>query len=345
MASNLPPTQKENWAPNEVVKPEHTNSWGSAINKLTTAMPLYASNGNYYEVQSFSDNIINLVPITYDDGTQNQVIQSYVDGMHVNFKSTFNNTEQCLVNIDNLGAKQIKTLTNENLIANSISSGYFVELIYNKENDIFYLLESRPANTDLSNLTETGKENILNMIYPIGSIYMSINEVNPSILFGFGEWEQIKDTFLLASGDNYSLASIGGEATHSLTVEEMPSHTHSASTNNTGEHSHSRGSMEITGTLGHPISRNTEARYGGFSYVQSAFQASNKTTHIGYYSNTSSNSSYAHDVNFYASRSWGGATSTNGSHAHTVTVGNTGNSNNHNNMPPYLAVNIWKRIA
>lgn len=163
MASNLPPTQKENWAPNEVVKPEHTNSWGSAINKLTTAMPLYASNGNYYEVQSFSDNIINLVPITYDDGTQNQVIQSYVDGMHVNFKSTFNNTEQCLVNIDNLGAKQIKTLTNENLIANSISSGYFVELIYNKENDIFYLLESKPANTDLSNLTTAGEKHFLNM--------------------------------------------------------------------------------------------------------------------------------------------------------------------------------------
>lgn len=162
MASNLPPTQKENWAPTEVVKPEHTNSWGSAINKLTTTMPLYASNGNYYEVQSFSDNIINLSPIIYDDGTQNQVIQSYVDGMHVNFKSTFTNTEQCSVNINNLGTKQIKTLKNENLIADSISSGYFIELIYNKENDVFYLLESKPANSDLSNLTTTGEKHFLN---------------------------------------------------------------------------------------------------------------------------------------------------------------------------------------
>lgn len=339
MASNLPPTQKENWAPNEVVKPEHTNSWGSAINKLTTAMPLYASNGNYYEVQSFSDNIINLVPITYDDGTQNQVIQSYVDGMHVNFKSTFNNTEQCLVNIDNLGAKQIKTLTNQNLIANSISSGYFVELIYNKENDIFYLLESKSANTDLSNLTETGKENILSMIYPIGSIYMSINEVNPSILFGFGEWEQIKDTFLLASGDNYSLASIGGEATHSLTVEEMPTHTHSASTNNTGGHAHSRGSMEISGGF-RPCVQDT-----GGSSAWATFGLVSRTDTGKVVSGTWKNADPIPRFDFVASRNWSGSTSTNGSHAHTVTVDNTGDSNSHNNMPPYLAVNIWKRIA
>lgn len=338
MASNLPPTQKEDWTPNEVVKPEHTNSWGSAINKLTTAMPLYASNGNYYEVQSFSDNIINLVPITYDDGTQNQVIQSYVDGMHVNFKSTFNNTEQCLVNIDNLGAKQIKTLTNENLIANSISSGYFVELIYNKENDIFYLLESKPANTDLSNLTETGKENILSIIYPIGSIYMSINEVNPSILFGFGEWEKIEDKFLLASGTTYANGTEGGEALVSITTAQMPPHAHSASTDNAGEHAHSKGTMGIYGRTG----------YGGPSSEVSANGVGG-----AFYNGGSANlwtfgrSGQWRDgiVDFQANRNWSGATSSNGTHAHTVTVNNSGNGEAHNNMPPYLAVNVWKRIA
>ena len=50
-----------------------------------------------------------------------------------------------------------------------------------------------------------------NKIYPIGSIYMSINETNPSELFG-GEWEQIKDTFLLACGDNYNNGATGGSA-------------------------------------------------------------------------------------------------------------------------------------
>ena len=61
--------------------------------------------------------------------------------------------------------------------------------------------------------------------YPVGSIYMSVNNTSPARLFG-GSWEQIKDVFLLAAGDTYSAGSTGGEATHTLTVDEMPSHNH-----------------------------------------------------------------------------------------------------------------------
>ena len=64
-----------------------------------------------------------------------------------------------------------------------------------------------------------------NKIYPVGSIYMSINSTDPSELFG-GEWEQIKDRFLLACGTTYSNGATGGEATHTLSVNEMPSHRH-----------------------------------------------------------------------------------------------------------------------
>ena len=65
----------------------------------------------------------------------------------------------------------------------------------------------------------------LNMVYPVGSIYMSVNSTSPASLFG-GTWERIKDRFLLASGDTYSAGSTGGEANHTLTVNEMPSHAH-----------------------------------------------------------------------------------------------------------------------
>lgn len=61
--------------------------------------------------------------------------------------------------------------------------------------------------------------------YPVGSIYMSINNTNPSTLFG-GTWEQIKDTFLLSAGDTYTAGDTGGEATHTLTVGELPPHQH-----------------------------------------------------------------------------------------------------------------------
>lgn len=65
----------------------------------------------------------------------------------------------------------------------------------------------------------------INTIYPIGSIYMSANETSPETLFG-GTWEQIKDTFLLAAGDTYAAGSTGGEAEHTLTLNEMPNHRH-----------------------------------------------------------------------------------------------------------------------
>ena len=63
------------------------------------------------------------------------------------------------------------------------------------------------------------------IVYPVGSIYTSINPTDPSILFG-GTWEQLKDCFLLAAGDSYEAGTTGGEETHTLTVDEMPSHNH-----------------------------------------------------------------------------------------------------------------------
>lgn len=54
---------------------------------------------------------------------------------------------------------------------------------------------------------------------------MSVNNTNPSTLFG-GTWEQLKDRFLLGSGDTYTNGDTGGEATHKLTVNEMPKHRH-----------------------------------------------------------------------------------------------------------------------
>lgn len=58
-------------------------------------------------------------------------------------------------------------------------------------------------------------------IYPVGSIYMSVNSTNPGTLFG-GTWTQIEDTFLLAAGTTYTAGDTGGEAAHTLTKNELP---------------------------------------------------------------------------------------------------------------------------
>lgn len=70
------------------------------------------------------------------------------------------------------------------------------------------------------------KDILLNQIYPVGSIYMSTSSTNPGTLFG-GTWEQLKDRFLLGAGTTYANGKTGGEASHVLTVNEMPNHNHS----------------------------------------------------------------------------------------------------------------------
>ena len=77
---------------------------------------------------------------------------------------------------------------------------------------------------DSNKLSKDNRFNI-DLIYPIGSIYMSVNNTNPSILFG-GEWTLIQDRFLVGAGNSYQTESTGGEATHTLTIAEMPNHAH-----------------------------------------------------------------------------------------------------------------------
>lgn len=66
---------------------------------------------------------------------------------------------------------------------------------------------------------------MLNLIYPIDSIYMSFNNTNPGTLFG-GIWEPLQDSFLIGAGNKYSVNNPGGKTEHTLTIDEMPSHSH-----------------------------------------------------------------------------------------------------------------------
>ena len=122
----------------------------------------------------------------------------------------------------------------------------------------------------------------VDLIYPVGSIYMSVNSTSPATLFG-GTWEQIKDTFLLGSG-SYTLGATGGEATHTLTVEEMPTHNHEV-----------------------PMSFKSASTSTGTRFLANTTQ--------GWWTDDYTESNYM------------------------------GKSQPHNNMPPYLVVNIWKRTA
>ena len=153
-------------------------------------------------------------------------------------------------------------------------------------------------------------------IYPVGSIYMSTVSTNPATLFGFGTWEAMPaGRVLLAQGKSswgttYNAGSTGGEATHQLTVGELPSHGHSASTNTTGNHTHTHPGWQMGEGIRH--------QDGCSAIPQRGDQG-------GY------NGTYTF--------------STAGNHSHTITVNNTGSNTAHNNMQPYIVCYIWKRYA
>lgn len=97
------------------------------------------------------------------------------------------------------------------------------------EMDVDFVVDtelSEASDNAIANKTVAQAINLMwSKIYPVGSIYISTVSTSPSTLFG-GTWEQIKDRFLLAAGTTYTAGTTGGEAEHTLTVDEMPTHNH-----------------------------------------------------------------------------------------------------------------------
>ena len=253
---------------------EWSNDDGTTIEELEPNDIILFKNNNIVST-NYQNVDIELIYPTYDDFNKYYTnTLTYNSDKKANksltmndlyFKDSFTKTgNEINEEIDNLNVKCITSKNNKfsldsdgNLNVNSITSN---------------------ENKNL-NITE-----ICNVIYPIGSVYISINNIEPSSLFG-GTWEKLEDRFLLASGKTYTNGNIGGEATHKLTIDEMPSHTHTLY-------------IDAKGTT-------IPAWWTRHLFVQ------NDSPHEAQPNNLTS----------------------------------TGNSQPHNNMPPYLVVNMWKRTA
>ena len=78
---------------------------------------------------------------------------------------------------------------------------------------------------------DTAANPILQIVYPVGSYYINHDHYqNPNIILGFGTWIAIEGRFLLGVAGTYPANTTGGEAVHTLTIPEMPAHTHSYQT-------------------------------------------------------------------------------------------------------------------
>ena len=132
-------------------------------------------------------------------------------------------------------------------------------------------LPSNPATNQLFFQT-AGTNFVLDNVYPIGSIYMNVNSTNPGTLFG-GTWEQIQGKFLLGMSSSYPAGSQGGEASHTLTTEEMPSHGHNPA-NEAGYYGFITNSKKAF-TIGDMGSQSGSGRY--YPYASAAFDISRNT--------------------------------------------------------------------
>lgn len=128
--------------------------------------------------------------------------------------------------------------------------------------------------------------NILDLVYPTGSVYVAYTSTSPATRFG-GTWTAITDRFLIGAGSSYAGGAWGGEATHTLSQEEMPWHKHTDNSRITWSSEDGEGII-----------------YPGWSHATKI-----RVDSV------------------------------------TVETAAAGGGQAHNNMPPYIAVYMWRRTA
>lgn len=176
---------------------------------------------------------------------------------------------------------------------------------------------------------------LFDLIYPVGSVYISVNNINPSILFGYGTWELLNISehggilvqydadnpwFDLPGQNHGSGYGPGDWSTHdtTLTVNQIPAHTH--------------GSKTLKGYF-------RTRRYNGgnldISLQASGICSSGEATWSG--SHGYINAGGANKTNPTLDQ-----ISINATHEHTSVGG--GEGHRHLHVPPYMTVCMWKRV-
>lgn len=214
-------------------------------------------------------------------------------------------------------------------------------------NKISYLIDENgdkisPVVNINSIYTDDGKT-LLDYLHPIGSIYISTTSTDPGTIFG-GTWVQWGQGRVPVGVDteNSNFNTVekqGGEQSHSLTVSEIPSHTHSfsATTGSSGSHQHSFSAT--TGSNGKHQHSGKKLESGVNSGTSAAVNDLVRPDGMSGTSCKVGNSTGAH------THSVSGNTSNTGAHTHSVsgTTGSSGSGSAMSLLQPYITCYMWKR--
>ena len=171
-------------------------------------------------------------------------------------------------------------------------------------------------------------------IYPVGSIYMSTSSTNPSSYFGgtWVSWGSGRVPVGINTGDTdfSTVEKTGGAKTHTLTVAQMPSHTHvqNAHTHTQNAHTHTQNAHT------HGV------RYRGYTGVSASTSG-----HVLLRRNASDDPYDGTDGDSALSTTATNQNTTATNNNTTATNQNTGGGSAHNNLQPYIVCYMWKRTA
>ena len=175
----------------------------------------------------------------------------------------------------------------------------------------------------VNNQATTGFD--IDKVYPVGSVYISAGNIDPNNVFTGTTWERFGKGHTLVGCDDSdtdfaNLGKTGGEKTHALTEDEMPEHSHDITID----------TKSLTGSVWNFIGQ--DSKYGPGNSTSGVFSKGGDPD------------------SFYASQKTevtgiADGFTLNATHSHTASASTNGGGASHNNMPPYIVVEMWKRTA
>lgn len=189
------------------------------------------------------------------------------------------------------------------------------------------------------------ERNLLNKMYPVGSIYMTMTNVNPSSILG-GTWERYAQGRTLIGVDNSSYTSaglMGGKAIKTISTSNMASHNHNALISGSVSSTFKGSSVDTSSNNSHlhtlSINSSDKEAKGYVLYVNSSVGFGGR---VITYSVTRSTSSSAGSHNHTLTPAGTVSSTFYGSTGNTTSVGSNSSINFQN---PYITIYIWKRTS